>query len=335
MLKFFKTEVDMKKNSLLKDAPLISVLVPMYNTEKTISRCIKSILRQTYTNLEIVLLDDGSQDNTYNIANKFAKQDSRIKLLHKVNEKNISKTRNYLLNNYSGDYVVWVDSDDVLHKKYVEKLYTTITSKNADLGICGFNLMFANLLLCRPLFAKTKVFENEKIYSNVILNHRVGFMLWNKIFKHEIIKDIRFDESVGFGEDFAFVYKYLKQTEKVAYNNDKLYKYIVRPGSETTKKFSAKKMTFVSLLENLVKEENDEFIKNTIYSWLAFTGVSMLFLAKKSKYDNIEDLQKLYDTTHTYKNYFKKNKDVKFIHKLIMFFGLKFWARKRPKIKQK
>jgi len=322
------------KKDLLKDEPLISVLVPMYNTEKTIARCIKSILKQTYINLEIVLLDDGSVDNTYQIAKSFADKDKRIKLWTKPNEKNLGKTRNFLLENYSGEYVVWVDSDDVLHKKYVEKLYKAITSTNADLGVCGFNLMFANLLLCRPLFPKVKVFENQEIYNNIILNHRVGFMLWNKIFKHEIIKDIRFDEAVTFGEDFAFVYKYLKQVKKVAYCNDKLYKYIVRPGSETTKKFSQKKMSFVYYLENLLEQENNPEIKHVISCWLAFTGVSMLFLAKKSKYDNIEDLQKLYEIAHKYKTDFKKNKNVKFVHKLVVFFGLRFWAKKPPRVKK-
>ena len=89
-------------------------------------------------------------------------------------------------------------------------------------------------------------------------------MLWNKIFKHELIKDIRFDPDVKFGEDFAFVYKYLKKVEKVAYCNDKLYKYIVRPGSETTTKFSEKKMSFIHYLENLLHEETNPFIKKAI-----------------------------------------------------------------------
>ena len=319
----------------IENAPLVSVLVPMYNTQKTIKRCIKSIVKQTYTNLEIVLLDDGSIDNTYNIAKAFADADKRIKLLTKPNEKNLAKTRNYLLENYTGEYVVWVDSDDVLHKKYVEKLYKTITKTNADLGIVGFNLMFANLPLFRPIKSNIKVFENEKIYSNIILNHRVGFMLWNKIFKHELIKDIRFDPDVKFGEDFAFVYKYLKSVNRVAYCNDKLYKYIVRPGSETTKKFSEKKMSFIYYLENLLNEESSPYIKKAISSWLAFSGVSMLFLAKKSKYNNLENLNKLYEITHKYKADFKSNKDVKFVHKMVLFFGLKLWAKKPPKINNK
>ena len=103
----------------------------MYNTEKTIKRCIKSITNQTYKNLEIVLLDDGSKDNTYNIAKTFADKDDRIKLLHKENEKNLSKTRNYLLKNYTGDYVVWVDSDDVVTYAHALSRHTAVKSHDA------------------------------------------------------------------------------------------------------------------------------------------------------------------------------------------------------------
>ena len=147
----------MNKNLNNDASSLISVLVPMYNTQKTIARCIKSILKQTYSNLEIVLLDDGSTDNTYEIAKTFAQLDSRIKLLSKQNEKNISKTRNFLLNNFSGEYFVWVDSDDVVHKRYVEKLYKTITSTNSDLGICGYKLKFLNTPLPKKFFQIIKL----------------------------------------------------------------------------------------------------------------------------------------------------------------------------------
>ena len=324
----------MNKN-IVGTSPLVSVLVPMYNTEKTIERCIKSILSQTYTNLEIVLLNDGSIDKTYEIAKSFADKDKRIKLLTKENEKNLAKTRNFLLNSFSGDYVVWVDSDDVLHEKYVEKLYNTIITTNADLGICGFELQFANLPLPKNRFSKVRIFENNDMYSQVILNHKVGFSLWNKIYKKELIKGLSFKDEVSFGEDFAFVYKYLKRCKKIAYLNEKLYKYIVHKGSETTKKFSTKKVSFVDYLENLLIEENNPFIKNIIKSWLAFSGNSMLFLAKKSKFDDVAVLTKLYDVAQRYKSEFFKNKDVKFLHKFVARIGYITWARKVPKEKLK
>lgn len=325
----------MNKNLNNDASSLISVLVPMYNTQKTIARCIKSILKQTYSNLEIVLLDDGSTDNTYEIAKTFAQLDSRIKLLSKQNEKNISKTRNFLLNNFSGDYFVWVDSDDVVHKRYVEKLYKTIASTNSDLGICGYKLKFLNTPLPKKFFPKTKEFENEEFYSKIILNHKIGFMLWNKIYKTELVEDVRFNESVRYGEDFAFVFSYIKKCKKVAVVNEKLYKYIVRPNSEMTKKFSEKQITFVDYLKDLANNETNPKIKTILLTWLSFTGNSLLFLAKRSKYENIENLNELYELAHKYKNEFYNNKDVMILHKFVVTLGLKTWAKKPPKIKQK
>lgn len=317
------------KENLNKNLPLISILVPMYNTEKTIKRCIQSVLKQTYTNIEIVLLDDGSVDNTYNIAKSLADTDSRIKLLQKPNEKNLSKTRNYLLDNYSGQYVMWLDSDDVLHKKYVERLYSTLIKTNADLAICGFSLQFANLPLIQPLIRRTKIFTGRDIYANIMLNQNIGFSLWNKIFKRELIDNIKFDENVYFGEDFVFVLNYIKKVKSIAFTNSKLYKYIVRPGSETTKKFSHKKMSFVYYLEDLLSKETNEDIKSNISAWLSITGNLLLFTAKRSKYDNIEDINKLYEIIEKYKEAYKSNKNVRLLHRFIMWLGKRTWARKK------
>ena len=146
-----------------------------------------------------------------------------------------------------------------------------------------------------------------------------------------LIKDIRFDESVAFGEDFAFLYAYLKKVTYAAYTNDKLYKYIMRPGSETTKKFSPKKMSFVEYLQKLYINEQTPYIKEALATWLAFTGVSLFFLAKKSKYRNFADLQLLRHIGRKHERTFKRNRHVKFIHRLVMFFGLKRLRRKKQK----
>lgn len=323
----------MKKQNEVVCNELISVLVPMYNTEATIARCVKSILNQTYANLEIVLLNDGSKDKTYEIAKTFADTDKRIKLLTKQNEGNISKTRNYLLNNFSGDYVVWVDSDDVLHKRYVEKLYSVIKDNDADCGICGYSLKLSNSRLFKKFFPKVKVFKEDEMYPSVILNHKIGFMLWNKIYKSELLKGLQFNEEVKFGEDFDFVLQYLKKCKKLAYVNEKLYKYISRPTSETRQNFSAKKLSFITYLQNLEATETNPVIKEVVATWLAFSANTILYLAKKGKYDDIKELTHLYELTHKHKETFNKNKKVGFLYKFVMFIGLNTWARKQPKKK--
>ncbi len=317
-----------KTNEYYKD--LISVLVPMYNTENTIARCIKSILNQTYTNLEVVLLNDGSKDKTYEIAESFAKLDSRIKLFTKENEKNISITRNFLLNKFTGKYVVWVDSDDVLHKKYVETLYKSITKTNADCAVCGFSLKFHNSPLIKNPFSRTKLILKENIFEKVILNHKVGFSLWNKMYKAELLHGLQFNLNVKFGEDFDFILQYLKRCNSLVYINQKLYKYISRPTSETRQKFSDKKISFIEHLKVLLQTEEDAKIKNILSSWLFFSSITILYLAKKGKYENKQHINLLYNEINTNKQAFKNQKGVEFLYRFVALVGLHTWAKRKP-----
>ena len=321
------------KIKLNSTSDLVSVLVPMYNAEKTIARCIKSILKQTHKNLEIILLDDGSTDQTYEIAKTFAVADKRIKLLRKENEKNISKTRNFLLDHFSGNYFVWVDSDDVVHKNYMARLLYTIKSQNADLGICGYQTKLTNSPFIQSPFHKTCVYENLEMYQKIILTQKVGFMLWNKIFKKDLLEKIRFDESLKFGEDFGFTLDYLNKCKKIAFNNSKLYKYILHSNSATTKKFAEDKLSFAKYLELRAQNETNPHIKSMLLGWLAFTGTSMLFLAKRAKYENFQHMIYLHNLAQQYKKDFYHNR-VALLPRIIMFFGLKTWARKQPKQKQ-
>jgi len=319
----------MSKRPLINNDALISVLIPMYNVEKTIARCIKSVLKQTYTNIEIVLLDDGSKDNTYAIAKKFADEDKRIKLLTKQNEGNISKTRNYLLDNYSGDYVVWVDSDDVIHKRYVEKLYTALVEANADCAVCKFKMRPYNAPLFKKLFPRKRIYEKDDIIPNMLLGTKIRFMLWNKIYKKELLQGIRFDDTVRYGEDLVFCMQYMRRCQKIVVINEKLYKYIVRAGSEMQQKFTYKHVTFIDYLESTSEREEDPIIKSALRAWLSFSCNTLLFVAKMSKYKEVEVLDRMRELASRYKDEFFNNKCTQCGYKMIAGLGFKTWARKK------
>ena len=122
---------------------LISVIVPIYNVEKYINRCIDSIIEQTYTNLEIILVDDGSTDNSGSICDEYAKKDNRIKVIHKENG-GVSSARNVGLDTAIGQYITFVDSDDYIEKKYCEILLKTLKKQKADCVACGYNRIYKN-----------------------------------------------------------------------------------------------------------------------------------------------------------------------------------------------
>ncbi|MBQ4558422.1 MAG: glycosyltransferase family 2 protein [Clostridia bacterium] len=321
----------MAKTKTLECKDLISVLVPMYNVEKTIARCVESILKQTYTNLEIVLLDDGSKDKTYEIAKSYADKDSRIKLLHKENERNLSKTRNYLLDNYSGDYVIWVDSDDVLQKNYVEKLYNAIIKYDADMACCRYKVQLANMPILKLKPTKELIFENEDIIPQMILNNKIYFVVYNKIYRKSLLQGVRFKDTVKYGEDLVYCLAYAKKCKKVVTISDKLYHYILRPGSEIRQKFSDKHISFINALEEIVLTEEDENIKSVIKAWLAFSCSTLTLLAKITKFKDKNYLNKMNYYSNLYMPDLLKNKKTKRFYKRVMRLGKITWAKPKAK----
>ena len=207
---------------------MISVIVPVYKVEEYLSRCIDSILKQTYKNLEIILVDDGSPDNCGKICDEYALKDERIKVIHKQNG-GLSSARNSGLDAATGEYVTFVDSDDWIDVAYVQTLKDVLENTASDMSACIF---------CRTKGAEAerKFFNNipeiitcEKYFSVLSENSYAGYAC-NKLFKKDIIEKngIRFDEKIFNGEDFPFVLEYLRFAEKTAFVKQDLYFYFFR-----------------------------------------------------------------------------------------------------------
>ena len=203
--------------------PKISVIIPVYNSEKFLSRCIDSVLTQTFTDLELLLIDDGSQDKSGLICDKFASQDSRIRVWHKENG-GVSSARNLGLVNANGEWVTFVDSDDWLSEHFLEVLNNDI---NSDLIV---GTMLFNKSGNIGYLSKEPVFYDYKNMRTVLENKFFNSLFnspCSKLFRRRIIdfNKIRFDEKLVFGEDSVFVKKYLLHTSSVQTNNDMLYVY--------------------------------------------------------------------------------------------------------------
>ena len=178
----------------------VSVIVPIYNTKEFLAKCLDSILQQTYPNIEIILVDNGSTDGSGSIAKEYAKKTSQIKYVYKEHG-NISSARNLGLNYVEGQYVGFVDSDDWIEKSMYEKLVYAMENNEADLTVCSF---------CKQTGEKVTVMQNEKqIEENVFQNEmaiKYAFIrdeyrafcayIWNKLFKAEIIEQEKFDDVI-------------------------------------------------------------------------------------------------------------------------------------------
>ncbi len=308
------------------ETDLISVLIPAYNVQKYLGRCLRSIIRQTYQNLEIIVVDDGSTDRTFAIAKQYATQDKRIVLLQKTNESNIAKTRNFLLDHCRGKYCVWVDSDDFAKPRYIEKLHEAITTRQADLSACRFSVRILPLPVVPTLHQVTREYQGETLLPQMI--YRTSLNLWNKMYRLDLINGenpIRFDPIYCYGEDLLFNLKYLQRCQKMVCINARLYSYSWRAGSEVHKKFSDNHANYVNRLLELCENENNLVARDTLCGWTAFNCNGLVYFADKRRYAEIVARMKHFayqNRHHLYKNHLAK-----FIYKTILWLGLKTWCR--------
>ena len=215
--------------------PLISIIVPVYNVEKYLNKCIASVVNQTYTNLEIILVDDGSPDNCPAICDQWQAKDSRIKVIHQENG-GLSVARNNGIDACSGSYVQFVDSDDYIEPNTVECLLQACLENNADVSCCGYVKEYANRLLYHPLTDVRKCYEGEEILISAMKGTVFEHLAWNKLWRRDLFdKNCRFPPGKCF-EDSATTWKVLRKCSRVVCVPDVLYHYIARKNSNSNTK---------------------------------------------------------------------------------------------------
>ena len=203
----------MKKPNPLPTQPLVSIIVPIYNTARYLPACLDSIITQTHQNLEIILIDDGSTDHSGQIADNYAKKDSRIKVIHQKNQGQ-SAARNLGLTMVKGEYVSFLDSDDENKPTFIEKLLAPLVNSNASLSVCGMHYKrlktnTAENVYISQLRPRRKP-ESLKAYTLYLLaiDGRM-YSSVNKLYRAKIATKLRFDTKLNFAEDTKFVLDYL------------------------------------------------------------------------------------------------------------------------------
>lgn len=234
---------------------LISIVVPVYNVEKYIDRCIKSLINQSYTMVEIIIVDDGSTDESGEICDTYIGKDNRIKVYHKKNG-GLSDARNYGIDRCTGNYVTFVDSDDYVDQFYIELLYRTLKDYSADISICDCQYVFDDKFVCKNNNQScVKVFST---YDAVIeaLNIRLRQSAWGKLYKREMFKNIRFPIGLYY-EDLAIFYTLLLKSKKVAFIDSPSYYYMIRSGSIMQSEFNIGHSIEIQIID----EQMDEVIE--------------------------------------------------------------------------
>ena len=241
---------------------LVSIIVPVYNVGEFIEKGIESFLKQTYKNIEIILVDDGSTDNSSKICDKYAKKDNRIKVLHKKNG-GVSSARNAGLKIAKGDYILFVDGDDYIDEDYTEYFVELIGDNDMAFNINAYDLKNNTKNNDRS----KKIISADDATIDIYLN-KIGVAVWNKIYKREFLlnNNITFNETIWYGEGMLFNIQCLHNTEYIPVGKNRVY-HIVYNTKSATRDFNLKSNYNGIMSMELQKEYLNKCNKKVINSW--------------------------------------------------------------------
>lgn len=300
--------------------PLVSIIVPVYNVEKYIDSCIISIITQTYENLQVILVDDGTPDNSGKICDEYAKKDERISVIHKENGGQ-SSGRNAGLDIANGDYIMFVDSDDYIACNAVEILVRAIIKYDAD--FVQFNMVHtANMEYSKKHIAEEyniELLEDlEQMYWKMFKTVGAGESACTKLYKNSMFDELRFKEGIIY-EDVYFNLIMLQKVRRALYIDIGPYYYVIRPNSTITSSFSKKKLDSIWVLEERINEfKKLGFIdlENYAREKYFFQLTNLWCLAKQAK--DRESLKIIEEKIRK----FKKNSEVRFSKKIGLIYNL-------------
>lgn len=269
--------------------PKISVIVPVYNVEKYLCSCIDSILAQTFTDFELLLIDDGSRDKSGEICDEYANKDCRVKVFHKENG-GVSSARNLGIDESKGEYLFFVDSDDIISSFYIEMFVNYIKKNDSVCVVCKYTNRLS-LLKNQIDSIKTKEMTSSEFLDEIWISEgKLDGYLWNKMFKRKILIDlnIRFDEKVSIWEDMLFVVEYFVNISTVVFVDAVLYYYRDTMNSAVKQHGTSKKIEKIFVCLKMLRLDNDSILYrqrlNGILSDCLFSLFKDILLRKKQSF---------------------------------------------------
>ncbi len=273
----------------------ISIIIPVYKVEPYLEKCIESILNQTYKNLEIILVDDGSPDNCPEICDKYARKDNRIIVIHKDNG-GLSEARNYGLNIATGDYILFVDSDDYIRHDMCEIMLKNAIETKANMVVCDYYLVQDEMIIeKKDNELKKEILNSDQYMHRFIFEKNICYVVaWLKLYERSLFKDLRFPVGV-IHEDEFMIHKIVYRCSLISCIPEKLYFYVKRENSITTSQFSAKNMD--AAYAALDQYWFSKSIKNNELKNFNVRRLSEFLLIYKQHLDNSECYMKYNDLT--------------------------------------
>ena len=307
----------------------VSVIVPVYNVEKYLAKCLDTLVNQTLKEIEIIVVNDGSPDNSKAIIDKYAKKYKNIKAYDKENG-GLSDARNFGLKKATGKYIAFVDSDDYVEEDMYEKMYNKAISGNFDMVVCDLNYLYEDS--DKVVRAYSNIKNDTTNIKEAMIN--IYPAAWNKIYKKELFKTgIEFKKGVWF-EDVEFIYRLLPYVKTIGVVSEPFNQYLQRQGSITSS-IDKRIYNYIDNWNGIVKFYKENNLYNEYYKELEYSYVRYIyatFLKQASKYNKEDYLQAVDEAIKNVKKYFPNYHKNKYFYKSIKGFYLLIFNKSIAKI---
>lgn len=251
--------------------PLISIVLPIYNVEKYLPICMDSLERQTYRNLEIIMVNDGSKDNCFNMCNMYGNKNPKVIVYHKENG-GLSDARNYGIERAHGKYITFIDPDDYVDTDYVEYLYHLLVKYNTKLSICQHRIVYNNGKIKELGSLGNEIIGAKECINRMLYHDVIDTSAWAKLYSLELFKDIKYPKGKIF-EDIATTYRLMMLCDNIACGYESKYSYVFHNNSIINSKFKLNKLNLIEMTDNMGRnvvnrfpELSDAVLRRRVYS---------------------------------------------------------------------
>ena len=282
--------------------PKLSIIIPCYNAQKFLPSCFNCLDNQTYSNLQIIFIDDGSTDNTLDLIKEYCQKKANALFVTGENQ-GVGASRNKGLELIDGEYFTFYDADDIIFPTHFENLINIIVRENADISACGIKRAkeerAKKLAYNDKGLNKLEIFEGKDCFTQYLSQEKLDFVLWNKVFSTKILKESGAEFlNTRYGEEAYFLYNYFKCVKKVVFCPCKTYVYLQHKKSLMHLGFNESRLDIITNLDEIKKDaENfDKEISSYVSSMRAGYLVGLLYFIKKSDYKNSQVISQMIKT---------------------------------------
>lgn len=306
---------------------LVSIIVPLHNDGKNIVYCLNSLMTQTYKNIEIIVVENGSSDNGYSICRQYSHRDSRIKVFS-IEQTGVSRARNFGLDVSEGNYIFFCDSDDFMENDMIEQMVCVLEEDECPIVVCEYARVKHHRQqdYFRKATTVTKLWSGGYLAERMFLDNSIRGSVWNKAFSRKIIGEIRFDNDLSYCEDFHFIMQILSNNKnaRIRYLDKKLYNYYINPNSATGDRVKTidenGNSKYVIAFKKMLSLDFSDEIKDLICASIYRDTISaLIFVDPRFLKSNVNCL---YEDKRMYKEKYFNSKKISYKDKIRMIIKL-------------